>query len=71
MGALLILLALALLGWLLPAVLPWALLLVVLGLVVSAAIQAALGHRGRCWAQRTIRWWLGPAGALVDPFDAG
>ena len=49
------------------------LLLTVLGagLLVSATAQAFLGHRGRCWAERSIRWWLGPVGSVVDPFDVG
>lgn len=69
-GVLAVLLVLA--WWLLPdtaAVVVTALAL--LGLVVSAAIQAALGHRGRCWRARSWRWWLGPLGALLDPFDTG
>ena len=45
--------------------------LVALGLLASAAIQALLGHRGACWAQRTVRWWLGPIGTLADPLDIG
>jgi len=45
--------------------------LVIVGLCVSAVVQAALGHRGMCWLQRTIRWWMGPVGAMVDPFDLG
>lgn len=50
----------------------WGLLgLLALGLVASACAQAFLGHRGACWTQRTIRWWLGPVGALVDPLDVG
>lgn len=55
-----------------PLALFWALLIViVLGLVASAAAQAFLGHRGTCWAQRTVRWWLGPVGTLADPLDVG
>lgn len=50
----------------------WGLLaLVGAGLVVSGAAQAFLGHRGPCWTQRTLRWWLGPVGTLVDPLDLG
>ncbi len=45
--------------------------LVGLGLLASAAAQAFLGHRGACWGQRTVRWWLGPVGALADPLDVG
>lgn len=45
--------------------------LLIVGLVVSAGTQAFLGHRGACWAQRTVRWWLGPLGALLDPLDLG
>ncbi|MEK9663959.1 MAG: hypothetical protein VW082_04990 [Candidatus Nanopelagicales bacterium] len=56
--------------WLPGLVLPLVLLLVA-GLAASAAAQAFLGHRGACWGQRTIRWWLGPVGTLLDPFDLG
>ncbi len=45
--------------------------LLVVGLIVSAAVQALLGHRGACWAQRTVRWWLGPVGTLIDPLGIG
>jgi hypothetical protein len=41
------------------------------GLAVSGAVQAALGHRRRCWVERTLRWWLGPLGAFLDPVDLG
>lgn len=57
--------------WLLPALVPWTLGLVAAGLVVSGIVQALLGHRGRCWLYRTLRWWLGPVGTLVDPIEAG
>lgn len=58
-------------AWLLPALIPWTLGLLVVALAVSALVQALLGHRGSCWLWRTLRWWLGPVGALVDPVDAG
>jgi hypothetical protein len=53
----------------LPGVRTW--LLAVLGSwwVVTALVQLALGHRGVCALRRTQRWFFGPAGALVDPFD--
>ncbi len=47
------------------------LITVALALAVSGLAQCLLGHRGRCWMQRTVRWWLGPLGSLIDPFDAG
>ncbi|MFZ9988501.1 MAG: hypothetical protein ACO3ID_07660 [Candidatus Nanopelagicales bacterium] len=66
-------LAVLALAWLwLPRGFFWALVgLAIAGLAVSALAQVALGHRGMCWAQRTIRWWLGPLGTLVDPLDVG
>jgi hypothetical protein len=53
----------------LPGARPW--LLAVLGSwwLVTALVQLALGHRGTCALRRTMRWFVGPAGALVDPFD--
>jgi len=55
-----------------PRAIFWGVLaLVGLGLLASAAAQAFLGHRGACWGQRTVRWWLGPLGALADPLDVG
>ena len=59
--------------WLwLPRGLFWGLVgLVVVGFAFSAVAAALLGHRGVCWAQRTVRWWLGPVGALMDPIDVG
>jgi hypothetical protein len=55
--------------WWLPVVRPW--LLAALGTwwVVTGLTQLALGHRGRCALRRTMRWFFGPVGALVDPFD--
>lgn len=58
-------------AWLLPAAIPWTLALLAAALLMSALIQAWLGHRGWCWLWRTLRWWLGPIGELVDPVDAG
>jgi|GEM_PF-6589487 hypothetical protein len=62
---------LAVCGIWLPGLFWAAVLLLVAGLLASAAVQASLGHRGTCWAQRTIRWWLGPVGTLIDPFGLG
>ena len=72
LGAVVVGVVLALAWWWFPG--GWALALTALaalGLAVSAVAQLAMGHRGRCWAERTVRWWLGPAGAMVDPFDVG
>ncbi|MEI2717096.1 MAG: hypothetical protein V9E98_08890 [Candidatus Nanopelagicales bacterium] len=57
--------------WLLPALIPWTLGLLAIGLLVSAIIQFLLGHRGWCWLWRSLRWWLGPIGTLVDPIEMG
>ncbi len=57
--------------WLPTMVTSTLLIVMILALALSAACQAILGHRGRCWATRTVRWWLGPLGSLLDPFDAG
>ena len=55
--------------WLLPPAHAW--IVAVLGVwwVLTALTQLALGHRGGCWLRRTMRWYFGPAGALLDPFD--
>lgn len=67
----LLLVVLGLEWWLLPALIGWTLGLLLLGLLVSAVIQLLLGHRGWCWMWRTLRWWLGPIGTLVDPLEMG
>ena len=68
-GAVLVALVAAGLWTWLPGTRPW--ILAVLGLwwLLTLGVQAALGHRGRCLVRRTGRWMLGPAGALLDPFD--
>lgn len=68
---LLIIVVMALEAWLLPALIPWTVALLILALATSGLVQALLGHRGKCWLWRTLRWWLGPIGALVDPVEAG
>lgn len=70
-AVILIVVVFALEVWLLPAALPWTIALLIMALIVSGLVQALLGHRGTCWLWRTLRWWLGPVGALVDPVDAG
>ncbi|MEZ5115501.1 MAG: hypothetical protein R2737_04455 [Candidatus Nanopelagicales bacterium] len=71
-GLVVLVLAVGVTAWLLPPVVAAVLLvLAALALAFSAAVQLALGHRGRCWAERTVRWWLGPIGTLLDPFDVG
>jgi hypothetical protein len=45
--------------------------ILVVWLVVTALVQLALGHRGRCALRRTVRWWLGPAGAMLDLWSDG
>ncbi|MFN8125846.1 MAG: hypothetical protein U0R64_04980 [Candidatus Nanopelagicales bacterium] len=57
--------------WLFPVAVPWTLALLAIGLVASAIVQWVLGHRGWCWWWRTLRWWLGPIGTLVDPLEMG
>lgn len=53
------------------AALPYLFGLILLGLLASFAVQLALGHRGRCLVNRTLRWWLGPIGSLIDPIEMG
>lgn len=71
LGALLIGALLWLEAWLLPPAVPWTIGLIVAGLVVSSVTQLLLGHRGTCWLWRSLRWWLGPVGNLVDPVEMG
>ena len=70
-GSLLWGLILFLVGRFLPA---WALEIALLaslaGLVVDVGVQTAAGHRGWCWVRRVVRWFFGPIGALLDPFDS-
>lgn len=70
-GGIVLLLLLALEIWLLPGLVPWTVAAIAAGLAFSATAQFALGHRGACWAQRTLRWWLGPIGSLLDPLGMG
>jgi hypothetical protein len=55
--------------WWLPAARGYVLAALGCWWVVTGLVQLALGHRGRCALRRTLRWFFGPAGALVDPFD--
>jgi hypothetical protein len=70
-GGILVALAMAAAWWLFPPALPWLIGLVVVGLIFSAAAQLLSGHRGTCLLRRTLRWWLGPIGSLVDPIEMG
>ena len=70
-GVFVVVLVLALEAWLLPSLIGWTILLLGLALLLSAAVQLVLGHRGSCWAWRTLRWWIGPIGTLVDPLEMG
>lgn len=67
----LVVVILALEAWIAPVLLSWTVGLLLIALVASALVQALLGHRGMCWLWRTLRWWLGPIGALVDPVEMG
>jgi len=58
-------------AWLLPGIIVWTLVVIVAALVVSTITQLMLGHRGWCWLWRSLRWWLGPVGSLIDPIEAG
>lgn len=58
-------------GWLLPQAVPWTIALLAVGLAFSATTQLLLGHRGMCFVWRTLRWWLGPIGSLLDPIEMG
>jgi hypothetical protein len=68
-GAVIVGLLVGLVWWLADSLRPW----IVAGLggwwVVTLLVQVALGHRGACAVRRTGRWFFGPAGALLDPFD--
>ncbi len=70
-AVILIVVVIGLEAWLIPAAIPWTVGLLALALAVSALVQFLLGHRGTCWLWRTLRWWLGPVGAVIDPVDAG
>lgn len=70
-GALVVALGLGLEAWLWPAAVPWTVALLLAGLLLSALVQLLLGHRGACWLRRSVRWWLGPIGTLIDPIEMG
>lgn len=58
-------------AWLLPQALPWTVGLLAAGLLFSGVSQLLLGHRGLCFVWRTLRWWIGPIGSLLDPIEMG
>ena len=70
-GAVVLVLLVGLLGWFVAGLRPW--IVAVLGVwwVATLLVQLALGHRGTCALRRTGRWFFGPVGALLDPFDGG
>jgi hypothetical protein len=69
-GGIVLLLAVLLANWLLPdAALPWIALGLAAWFLAVVLIQLALGHRRSCLLRRSVRWFLGPVGALLDPFD--
>jgi hypothetical protein len=68
-GAVVLLVVIGLLWWLLPGARIWVLAVLGSWWILTGAVQLALGHRGRCALRRTQRWFFGPAGALLDPFD--
>ena len=70
-GGIALVIILALEAWLIPGLVPWTLLAISVGLALSALAQFALGHRGMCWLKRSLRWWLGPVGSLLDPIEMG
>ncbi len=67
LGGVLVALVCGALAWWAPGARPWLALALPLWAAAVLGVQAALGHRGRCLARRTLRWWLGPPGALLDP----
>lgn len=71
LGIVVVIALLGLAAWLLPSAVGWLLALLGIGLLFSAATQFWLGHRGACLVWRTLRWWLGPIGSLVDPIEMG
>lgn len=70
-GAVVLVLVVGLLVWLLPdAAVPWIAAALAAWFAVVVLVQLALGHRGSCLWRRSVRWFLGPIGALLDPFDS-
>ena len=68
-GIILIAAVAGLLWWLAPWLLPFLAAALILALGISLGVQLWLGHRGRCLRIRTVRWWLGPIGSLIDPME--
>jgi hypothetical protein len=69
LGAFVLALVCGLLWWFFPAVRGWLLAVVGVWWALTLAVQLALGHRGSCLVRRTLRWFFGPAGGLLDPFE--
>ena len=57
------------LWWFAPGLRLWVVAALGMWWLVTLTVQLALGHRGACLVRRTGRWFFGPVGALVDPFD--
>jgi hypothetical protein len=55
--------------WFAPGVRAWVVAVLGCWWLAVGGVQLALGHRGRCLVRRTGRWFFGPVGALLDPFD--
>ena len=68
-GAVILAVIVSVLAWLAPGLRPW--LVAVLGTWwgLTGLVQLALGHRGSCAVRRAGRWFFGPVGAVLDPFD--
>jgi hypothetical protein len=58
-----------LLWWFATGLRPWIVAVLGTWYLVVLLVQLALGHRGSCLLRRTGRWFFGPVGALLDPFD--
>jgi len=58
-----------LLWWFAAGLRPWVIAVLGVWYTTTLLVQLGLGHRGTCLLRRTGRWFFGPAGALLDPFD--
>lgn len=68
-GAVVLALVSGLVWWFAAGLRPWVVAVLGTWYVVVLLVQLGLGHRGGCLLRRTGRWFFGPVGALLDPFD--
>jgi hypothetical protein len=68
-GAIVLVLLAGAVAWFAPGLRAWVVAVLGTWWTVTLLVQLGLGHRGACLLRRTGRWFFGPVGAILDPFD--